>query len=561
VAGLGAHFVVRALSRSTSPHRGLLVALLLVSAVVVGLLRMVERVFSEQLSQSYVHEIRLGLIRHNLGEDGVRSLGVAVARATNDLSSVKTWVAQGVAPLAVDIPLVAGACCVLLLLDPVLGVALLPPLALLLIGLRLLSPVAYERSRAVRRARGRLATQIADTVLATTAIRSGGGAVRELNRVERLSASLVEAAIHRAKAAGALRGLGAAAAGFATACIIGAGMATGLAAAHLAAALTVAGFLAAPLNDLGRVAEFRQTYRAARRIIGPAVEPPATTAATGTGAAAPAPADGLGSEGRETVIARGLSSSDGTALADLSACPGDRVLLDVGNEQRATDALNQLAGLTAPRTGRVSVTGVDLTSARHGTLRQLVGYGARGMMLARTSIGRAVCYRSAGTSASETARLLTLVGLAERVSQLPHGEGTMLTHGGEPLTIPERARLILARTLFATPPLLVFDHLDADLGRAGRAMMRELLRDYPGVVVVASDDPWAVVTPTGVWRSLPRQAPADAAGAPTAGPPAVTGTLSETGTLGETGTLSETGTLGGTGAPAGAAGRPTERVP
>ena len=298
MAGLGAHFVVRALGRTTSPYRGLLVALLLVSAVVVGLLRMVERVFSERLSQSYVHEIRLGLIRHNLGEAGVRSLGVAVARATNDLSSVKTWVAQGVAPLAVDIPLVTGACCVLLLLDPVLGVALLPPLALLLIGLRVLSPVAYERSRAVRRARGRLATQVADTVLATTAIRSGGGAVRELNRVERLSASLVQAAIHRATAAGALRGLGAAVAGFATACIIGAGMATGLAAAHLAAALTVAGFLAAPLNDLGRVAEFRQTYRAARRIIGPAVELPATTAEIGTGAAGTGAAGTVRRDGR-----------------------------------------------------------------------------------------------------------------------------------------------------------------------------------------------------------------------------------------------------------------------
>ena len=45
----------------------------------------------------------------------------------------------------------------------------------------------------------------------------------------------------------------------------------------------------------------------------------------------------------------------------------------------------------------------------------------------------------------------------------------MLAHGGEPLTIPERARLTLARALFATPALLVFDHLDADLGRDGRA--------------------------------------------------------------------------------------------
>ena len=142
--------VVRSLDRTTSTHRGLLLAILLAAAVVVGLLRMVERVVSEQLSQSYVHEIRVGLVRHNLGEDGVRSLGVAVARATNDLSSVKTWVAQGVAPLAVDIPLLMGAWCVLLLLDPVLGLALLAPMALLLLGLRALSPVAYHRSRSVR---------------------------------------------------------------------------------------------------------------------------------------------------------------------------------------------------------------------------------------------------------------------------------------------------------------------------------------------------------------------------------------------------------------------------
>jgi ABC-type multidrug transport system fused ATPase/permease subunit len=504
LAGLGVRLVVRSLDRTTSTHRGLLLAILLAAAVVVGLLRMAERVVSEQLSQSYVHEIRVGLVRHNLGEDGVKSLGVAVARATNDLSSVKTWVAQGVAPLAVDIPLLMGAWCVLLLLEPVLGLALVGPMALLLIGLRALSPIAYHRSRSVRRARGRLATQIADTVLATTAIRSGGGAVRELHHIERLSASLVEAAVHRAKAAGALRGLGAAVAGCATASIIGAGLATGLAAPQLAAALTVAGFLAAPLNDLGRVAEFRQTYRAARRIIGPAVELPARTAAASV--AGPATPSG----GGDMVTAQGLSSSDGTVMSDLSARPGDRVLLDVGNGQQATDLLYQLAGLAVPRTGRVSVSGVDLRSAPHGTLRRLVGYGAQGMMLARTSIGRAVCYRSAGTSAAEADRLLALVGLAERVGRLPRGTGTMLAHGGEPLTIPERARLTLARALFATPALLVFDHLDADLGRDGSATMREIIRDYPGVVVLASDDPWAVVTPTWVWRSLPRQALEDA---------------------------------------------------
>jgi hypothetical protein len=50
------------------------------------------------------------------------------------------------------------------------------------------------------------------------------------------------------------------------------------------------------------------------------------------------------------------------------------------------------------------------------------------------------------------------------------------------------------------PPLLVFDHLDADLGKDGRSTMRRLLADYPGVVILASDDPDQIVTPTHVWR-------------------------------------------------------------
>ena len=38
--------------------------------------------------------------------------------------------------------------------------------------------------------------------------------------------------------------------------------------------------------------------------------------------------------------------------------------------------------------------------------------------------------------------------------------------------------------------------LDVDLGKDGRATMRRLLADYPGVVILASDDPDQIVTPT-----------------------------------------------------------------
>jgi ABC-type multidrug transport system fused ATPase/permease subunit len=117
-AGASAHFFTHALTRSSVATGGLLFAALLAAAATVGGLRMAERVLSERLSQDYVHQIRLGLIRRSLADGKVRSLGVAVARTTNDLTSIKNWISQGVAPLAVGIPLIIGVGVALALLNP-----------------------------------------------------------------------------------------------------------------------------------------------------------------------------------------------------------------------------------------------------------------------------------------------------------------------------------------------------------------------------------------------------------------------------------------------------------
>ncbi len=121
-------------------------------------------------------------------------------------------------------------------------------------------------------------------------------------------------------------------------------------------------------------------------------------------------------------------------------------------------------------------------------------------MLVRGSVSRTVRYRSPNTGPEEVNRLLGEVDLADRVSDLALGADTVLVHGDEPLTIAERARLLLARAILDDPPLLVFDRLDADLGKVGRSTMRRLLADYPGVVILASDDPDQIVTATHIWR-------------------------------------------------------------
>ncbi len=496
--GVGALLLSDALNGSAARHRPLVFALLMAAAVVVGLLRGAERVLAERLSQHYVQEIRLGLIRRNLADGAVKSLGVAVARTTNDLTSVKNWVSQGVAPLAVGIPLILGASVALILLAPLLAIAVVVPVAILLAAMGSLAPVAYRRSRTLRRHRGRLSSQVADTIMSTPAIRSAGGSDRELQRIAEISRGLVTAAIDRAKIAGALRGAAAATSAIAAAMVVGIGLTTTTATHTIAGALAIVGFLASPIHDLGRVAEYRQTFRAARRIIGPAFEPPPPQPDSSEGQAAESPdrsVPGL----TAGVTAIGITLSDGRRMPTIHADPGDRIVMDTGDKRLTSEGLRRLVGLDGTPDEAVLVNGRDLSAVGPKDLRRLVGYAAQGMMLVRGSVSRNVRYRCPETGEEEAARLLAAVGLARRIAELPQGTQSGLVHGGEPLTIPERARLLLARSLLNEPPLLVLDHLDADLGADGREVLRKILTDYPGVVVLASDDPDLVVA-THVWR-------------------------------------------------------------
>lgn len=539
LAGLGAHALRQMLSPSGSgPHGAshqprymtLLVVLLALTAVVVGVLRMTERVLTEQLSQDYVHEVRLGLLRRNLTEGLQGSLGVTVTRTSNDLTSVRNWISMGIAPLVLGVPLIGAAAVAVSLLHPAFVLALLMPIAVLILALCTLAQPTFERTRALRKTRGRLSAHIADAMLATTAIRAGGGAVRELNKMDRMSREMIAAAIRKARWAGALRGAGAASSGLAIASAAGIGLLLSLPASTIAAALTLFGFLATPLSDIGRSAEFRQAYRAAARIIGPAIQPtpeaetpvdmpvatreadvpvamreadvPVAIPVADVPAAAPmssAPKTPTADEPSRSVVADAVMSRDGNALPTLVAEPGDRVVVDLGDRRETSSLLARFAGLE-PLDGSIDVAGRQLRGASHGRLRRLVGYAAQGLMLGRGTIANAVRYRAMDAPDSVVYELLDAVGLSPRVKDLPKGAETVLKHGGEPLTTQERALVQLARALLNSPPLLVLDHLDGDLGVAGRETLRRLLVNYSGTVLIAGDHAAEIVTPTHVWR-------------------------------------------------------------
>ncbi|OLT43993.1 hypothetical protein BJF85_20860 [Saccharomonospora sp. CUA-673] len=481
LAGVTAFTMPRLLS-AVPGDRWTWLGVLVLAAVCMGGVRVVEWILAEKLSQDYVHQIRLGLLGAALGEGRGPSVGITIARTTNDLTAVRNWIAWGIAPLASGIPLILGVLVVLASLHPALTLAVVGPVVVLACVFAALARVAYMRARTVRRARGRLASQVADTVAAGSAIRAGGGVHRELGRLRKLSGRVQKTAIQRARVAGYLRGTAVSTAALATLGVVIVGAGAGLTHALVATTITIVGVLATPIHDLGRIVEYRQSYLAARRILAPELARATPSRASSRGGA-----DGGEVRGAAEVHVHDLAVG-GVRLPGLVAAPGARVVLRSESPERVAAVLDLLAGTGSEARGWVRVAGRDLGSLRPAARRRHVGYAARGLALERGTVARAVRYRNP-ESDLPVDRELEAVGLAERVRALPEGERTTLRRGGEPLAPPERARLQLARALYARPPLVVLDHIEDELGAGGAELVQRLLADYPGVVVLATDAP------------------------------------------------------------------------
>jgi ABC-type multidrug transport system fused ATPase/permease subunit len=476
--------------RAGSPWPLLVAVLSIVAAALaIGGLRVEERIAAERLGQDYVREVRRDLVESELTPGSRTHLGITVARTTNDLSSVRNWVSQGIGPLAAGIPLIAGSAIGLAVIDPFLGIGFVVPPGLLAAAMVPWSRTAYARSRRLRRARGRMATRIADTVGAAQGIIAAHGARRELGHIDAASDVVVDRAVDRSVIVGTIRAGGTVAAMLATLAVAAVGVVRGLDPAVTMAAMAVAGIASTPIIDIGRIVEYRQTYLAARAVLDPALADAARRRAehdrVRRAAASATVPDGADGPGRVHVVVPGLLPGD----SPLRAGGGARIHLTSDDPEAPLRLLRRVVGLEASPPGvtdDIWVGGENLRAVDPARGRALVGLATRGTVFERGPLRRALRYRRPDLDEGTALAALEAVGLS--ADRFPDGLRTVLRSGGEPLSTDERARLALARAIYGEPPLLLVADLDRDLDREGRGRLRQVLAGYPGVVVLAGSD-------------------------------------------------------------------------
>lgn len=470
--------------------------------IALGFGRYRERVLAEKLGQDYVAQIRLSLVSHSMLARHTPAVGITVARASNDLSSVRNWVSQGIAPLIAGVPLVVISAVGLWLLHPMLTLTLIIPVLVLAVVLASLSGVAFARARTLRRYRGKLAARIADTVAAAASVAAAGGTSRELNRVEASSQKVVEAAIHRVKIAAALRAVSLSVPLLATVAVVLYARYAVLGPAQIATSLTLLGLCAAPLGEWGRIVEYRQNYRAASRIIAPLLaeesilneEPQIESGASR--AAAEIQAE------RFTGVLIGGLDIDGMRVPDLLVEPGARIRLCGADSalrselmrtlSTARDANGRILGTLDSRPeakGRSFVVAGRAPGALNDQQRRkLIGAAFAQMVPERGSIVRALRYRRPQEKPERALSLAQRLGVD--IDSFPAREKTLLRRGGRPLSSSQRAGLLVARAMLGSPALLLLDEIEAALDPKARIELHVLIESYPGVIIVDSSASW-----------------------------------------------------------------------
>jgi len=178
---------------------------------------------------------------------------------------------------------------------------------------------------------------------------------------------------------------------------------------------------------------------------------------------------------------------------DLQIAAGELVVLMGPSGCGKTTLLHVLGGLDRADGGEASVAGVDLMSATQGDLDRLrqrhVGIMLQSDNLlasatARDQVALRLLARGMGWRAArvEAARLLALVGLADRVQHRP----STLSGG-------EQQRVALARALAGGPELVIADEptgeLDSDTTREMVELIIRTNRELGCTFVIATHDP------------------------------------------------------------------------
>jgi ATP-binding cassette, subfamily B, bacterial len=458
-AAVGIAALLHAVLSGERAPTGELVALAAAGVALAGL-RIHAAGLGERLGQDYVTRVRMrifeGLATRPSRAPAVDRTGLAMTRVISDLSSLRNWVAAGLARSAVAGVTLAAVLCALAWLRPHAALLLAAVVAVCGVAAAVLAPLLRGYVREARRRRGRLAGNLGEKMMATRTVQKLGRTEEELRRLRRHSEWLRDALVRRARASEALRVLPELAMPLAVALWLA--FARGGDAREAAAGLLMFSVLGGALRDLARALDYRLAFAEGRRRITQLLDAPRLREQRRPRVLPPG--------GPLGVELDGVSVEGALCEVSLAAKPGERVLVSGPPGSGKSTLLALASRLLDPDRGCVRVDGLDLRELSLDSLHDAVQLVSPELPLLRGTIGENVGYGAEDDDSEWIEQVAVACGLvseAAREGGVPdadvpeEGLATRVDERGVNLSSGLRARVALARALVMRPRLLLID--------------------------------------------------------------------------------------------------------